>query len=123
MYEGFNGGLPASRMHARGKGSDRKANAARSFRFAEMRSLFAEQRPISIGSLPTTGTPIVPQLRKKHLPFPEYARFRFLDDRYLRKSFGRKRETFSVSPRKQNDERERERKRLHKEKREAVMDT
>lgn len=101
------------------------ARRTRRVRFAEMRSLFAEQRLISIGSLPTTGTPIVPQLRKKHLPFPEYARFRFLDGRYLRKSFGRKRETFSVSPRKQNDERERERerKRLHKEKRKAVMDT
>lgn len=38
--------------------------------FAEMRSLFAEQRPISIGSLPTTNTPIVPHFGRNICRFP-----------------------------------------------------
>jgi len=79
MYEEFNGKLPASRMRACGKGSDRKANAT-------ARLLRGNEKSLCWAATDFNRVPSHDQhsdcsaLRKKYLPFPEYARFRFLHD-------------------------------------------
>lgn len=87
--------------------------------FAEMRSLFAEQRPISIGSpshdrrhsdCSATSEETFAVSRIRPLPLPR----RPISSEILREG-----KRHFLSPRKQNDERGG----LHKEKREAVMDT
>lgn len=94
MYEGFNGELPASRMHACGKGSDRKANAQR-VRLAEMRSLFRCAAATDFNLVPSHDqrTPIVPHFGRNICRFPNTpASASSTTRRYLRRSFGRKRE-------------------------------